>query len=162
MRAFYKRLPVTENHFWLLHYAIRLPDEVKYASYKLSEEEKLLNHKLVSKHLLCYLKNQKRRRNQINDEAFIDHLKHGDWLTRYQVFFEIPSKPWTPVSTASIRWWTMKKKMIKIFKSYYHRVAPLVQAACRFWKIFGVAGTFYKNLEKKSKFLHVLQIDCSM
>ena len=38
----------------------------------------------------------------------------------------------------------------------------LVEAACRFWKIFDVAYTFYKILEIASKFSHALQHDCSM
>ena len=37
----------------------------------------------------------------------------------------------------------------------------LVEAACRFWKIFDVAYSFYKILEKAYEILHALQNDCS-
>ena len=41
-------------------------------------------------------------------------------------------------------------------------VITLVEAACKFSKIFYVAYTFYKILENESKFLYALQSDCSM
>ena len=42
------------------------------------------------------------------------------------------------------------------------RIAPLVEASRRFWKIFDVAYNFYKILENASKILQALQKDGSM
>ena len=41
-------------------------------------------------------------------------------------------------------------------------IQSLVVAACRFWKIFDHAYTFYKYLENASEILQALQKDCSM
>ena len=51
---------------------------------------------------------------------------------------------------------------MRVSSAYWISVNALVEAACRFWKIFDIAFTFYKILKNASKILHALQNDCSM